>query len=96
MVVGVQGAIGLSDEVGAQDQTRTERDVVTEPILDEDVHPEFLAQFADQGLALGLPRRHLAAGQFPQTGQLRWAPPLGDQQSTAGDQRPGHDYLHGL
>ncbi len=43
VVVGVQGALGLCDEVGAQDQPRPDGDVVTESLPDDDVHPEFLA-----------------------------------------------------
>ena len=76
MIVGVQRAAGLRDAVGAQCRRRVQCHVGAErgPMSRR---RQFLAQFAGQGRGVALPRRHLAAGQFPQPGhsggRARWA-----------------------
>ena len=58
--------------------------VLTEALSDADLDAEFLAQFARQGVGLGLAGGDLAAGQFPQSGQVGRAAALGDEDGGAG------------
>ncbi len=67
--------------------------VASEPVADGDLDAEFLVEFACQGVGFALPRRHLAAWQLPQSGQLRRAFTLSHQQESVGDQRTRDDDL---
>ena len=93
MVVRVQHAAGLGNAVGAQDHRFADRDVLAEALVHDDVDAELLTKFPNQGRRLGLSRRNFAAGQFPQSGQLRRTLPL-RQQHRRPDQRAGHDNLN--
>jgi 4a-hydroxytetrahydrobiopterin dehydratase len=86
MVARPHAATGLRDEEGSQRRVRAKRDVGPEPRPDGDRDTEFLVEFAHQRIGIALPLRHLAAGQFPQSGEFGRPLTLGDQQGVAGDQ----------
>ncbi|GAS90573.1 pterin-4-alpha-carbinolamine dehydratase [Mycolicibacterium brisbanense] len=66
---------------------------MADPRADANLDTEFLVQLPGQRDAVVLPRCDLAAGQFPQAGQLRGPVTLGNQQRTLRDQCPCHDDL---
>lgn len=93
MVAGHQGAAGLNDAKGTQRHALAEVDVRTQPGAYCDVDPEFFVEFAHQRIGIVLADRHLATGQLPQPGQLRWSLTLSHQQRGAADQGARDDDL---
>ena len=73
--------------VGAEHQPAGEIDVAAQRRTDDALDSQFLAKLALERCVLGLPRLHLAAGQFPAAGQFRRTGTLREQQTTAVDQR---------
>ncbi len=96
MVEGRQGATGLIHQVGPQDQRIAEGHVHADPLTHHHVDAEFLAQFTRQCCDFGFSRRHLAARQLPQAGQIWRTLSLRDEQRPVGDQCSGDHDLHGL
>jgi len=80
VIVGVKRTTGLRDAVGAQCRGGVECDVGADAWADDYVDAKLFAQFARQRRRVALPRRHLAARQLPQTGQLGWPRTLRDEQ----------------
>lgn len=76
----------LDHTVGAQYQLGPQNHVSAELLPHADVDAEFLPQFPRQRVDLGFPVGHFAAGQLPQSGQLRRAVPLRHQQLPVDDQ----------
>ncbi len=54
-----------------------------EQFVDGNIHPQFLADFADQAFLKRFTQLTLAAGKFPQAAEMRLCMTLGDQQLAA-------------
>lgn len=93
VIVVVQVASGLGDLVGPQNPGAGQRDVLAQSPPHPHIDAEFLAKFALQSRGLGFARGNLSAGQLPQSGQLRWALPLGEKDCPIANQCAGHDDL---
>lgn len=59
---------------------------------DRDFHPQFLPQLADETFLKSFSRLTFAAGEFPQTAQVRIGVALGDEELAGPEDEAGADF----